>query len=135
MFSAAPPGGGHVVAGCVWGGCANRNILTGQVEFINKTDSSKKQKGVISLANHKSAIKRARQSEDRRLRNRMTKTQVKNVVKSVRLAADEKSPETAATLKQAQSIIDKAAKKGTLHKRTAARKISRLSKLVKAQGS
>lgn len=87
------------------------------------------------MANHKSAIKRARQSEDRRLRNRMTKTQVKNVVKNVRLAADEKSPETAATLKHAQSIIDKAAKKGTLHKRTAARKISRLSKLVKAQGS
>jgi hypothetical protein len=42
MFSAAPPGEGHVVAGCVWGGCANRNILTGQVEFINKIDSSKK---------------------------------------------------------------------------------------------
>ena len=87
------------------------------------------------MANHKSAIKRARQNEDRRLRNRMTKTQVKNVVKSVRLAADEKSPETAATLKHAQSIIDKAAKKGTLHKRTAARKISRLSKLVQAKGS
>jgi len=98
-------------------------------------DSTKKQKGVISLANHKSAIKRARQNEDRRLRNRITKTQVKNVVKSVRLAADEKSPETAATLKHAQSIIDKASKKGTLHKRTASRKISRLSKLVKAQGS
>jgi small subunit ribosomal protein S20 len=87
------------------------------------------------LANHKSAIKRARQNEDRRLRNRMTKTQVKNVVKSVRQAADEKSPEAAATLKHAQSLIDKAAKKGTLHKRTAARKISRLSRLVNAQGS
>jgi len=87
------------------------------------------------LANHKSAIKRARQSEDRRLRNRMTKTQVKNIVKSVRLAVDEKSPEAAATLKHAQSMIDKATKKGTLHKRTAARKISRLSNLVNAQGS
>jgi small subunit ribosomal protein S20 len=92
-------------------------------------------KGVISLANHKSAIKRARQNEDRRLRNRMTKTQVKNVVKSVRLAVDEKLPEAAAALKHAQSIIDKAAKKGTLHKRTAARKISRLTDLVNAQGS
>jgi len=87
------------------------------------------------LANHKSAIKRARQNEDRRLRNRMTKTQVKNLVKSVRLAADEKSPETAATLKHAQSIIDKAAKKGTFYKRIVVRKISRLSKLVNAQGS
>jgi len=87
------------------------------------------------LANHKSAIKRARQNEDRRQRNRVTKTQVKNVVKSVRLAADEKSPEAAAALKHAQSLIDKAAKKGTLHKRTAARKISRLSNRVNTPGS
>jgi hypothetical protein len=41
MFSAASPGGGHVVAGGVWGGRANRNILTSQVEFINKKSSLK----------------------------------------------------------------------------------------------
>ena len=79
------------------------------------------------MANHKSALKRARQSEDRRLRNKAVKTRVKNVTKDV-LAA---TAETAADdLKAAQSAIDKAAKKGVIHGRTAARKISRLTKIA-----
>lgn len=83
------------------------------------------------MANHKSAIKRARQNEIRRLRNKSTKTKVKNIVKDVRLSAGEKSKEAALDkLNTAKSIIDKAAKKGVLHQRTASRKISRLSKLV-----
>ncbi|GBC59920.1 30S ribosomal protein S20 [Desulfonema ishimotonii] len=83
------------------------------------------------MANHKSALKRARQSLIRRDRNRAVKTRVKNVVKSVRLAVEEGAGDTAATeLILATSLIDKAAKKGVLHKKTAARKISRLSKLV-----
>ena len=81
------------------------------------------------MANHKSALKRARQNEKRRLRNKSVKTRVKNIVKSVRLAVDEKSKEEALQeLNNAKSIIDKAAKKGVIHKKTAARKISRLSK-------
>lgn len=85
------------------------------------------------MANHKSAIKRARQNEKRRLRNKSVKTRVKNIVKNVRLAVDEKSKEEALKeLNNAKSAIDKAAKKGVLHKRTAARKISRLSKHVNA---
>ncbi len=83
------------------------------------------------MANHKSALKRARQNEIRRMRNKSVKTRVKNIVKDVRLAVSENSSETA--LKQldiAKSIIDKAAKKGVLHGNTASRKISRLSKLV-----
>jgi small subunit ribosomal protein S20 len=83
------------------------------------------------LANHKSAIKRARQNEKRRLRNKSVKTRVKNIVKNVRLAVNEKSKEEALKeLNTAQSTIDKAAKKGVIHKRTASRKISRLSKQV-----
>ncbi len=82
------------------------------------------------MANHKSALKRARQNTIRRMRNKAVRTRVKSIVKDVRAAA-QTSPETAAqTLDQAKSIIAKAAKKGTLHKRTAARKISRLAKLV-----
>jgi small subunit ribosomal protein S20 len=83
------------------------------------------------LAYHKSALKRARQNEDRRLRNKSVKTIVKNIVKEVRLAASETSKE--AQLKKldtAKSKIDKAAKKGVIHKKTASRKISRLSKLI-----
>ena len=83
------------------------------------------------MADHKSALKRARQNEQRRIRNKTTKTKVKNIVKDVRLAAGKESNETVLNkLNQAQSIIDKAAKKGTIHKRTASRKISRLAGLV-----
>jgi small subunit ribosomal protein S20 len=84
------------------------------------------------LANHKSALKRARQNEIRRMRNKSLKTQAKNVTKSVRQAVDEKSIETARSeLSSAKSVIAKAAKKGVIHKNTAARKISRLYRLVK----
>jgi small subunit ribosomal protein S20 len=83
------------------------------------------------LANHKSAEKRARQNEKRRIRNKSVRTGIKHVTKRVRLAADGSSKDTAAIdLKSAQSVIDKATKKGIIHKRTAARKISRLTKLV-----
>ena len=83
------------------------------------------------MADHKSALKRARQNEQRRIRNKTTRTKVKNIVKDVRLAAGKESNETVLNkLNQAQSIIDKAAKKGTIHKRTASRKISRLAGLV-----
>ncbi len=83
------------------------------------------------MADHKSALKRARQNEQRRIRNKTTKTKVKNIVKDVRLAVGKESNETVLNkLNQAQSIIDKAAKKGTIHKRTASRKISRLAGLV-----
>ena len=83
------------------------------------------------MANHKSALKRARQNEQRCLRNKMTKTKVKNIVKDVRLAGGKESNETVLNkLNQAQSIIDKAAKKGVIHKKTASRKISRLAGLV-----
>ncbi len=83
------------------------------------------------MANHKSAIKRAKQNEIRRIRNKATRTRMKNIIKDVRAAASGESPDNAVTaLNSAKSIIDNAAKKGVLHKGTAARKISRLSKLV-----
>jgi small subunit ribosomal protein S20 len=83
------------------------------------------------LANHASALKRARQNEDRKLRNRITKTQVKHLVKTVRQDVAAKSTEAVQSkLNVAKSLIDKAAKKGAIHRKTAARKISRLAKLV-----
>lgn len=85
------------------------------------------------MAIHKSVLKRARQNEQRRMRNKVTKTKVKNIVKDVRLAAGKKSNETVLNkLNQAQSIIDKAARKGVIHKKTASRKISRLAALAKS---
>jgi small subunit ribosomal protein S20 len=83
------------------------------------------------LANHKSAIKRANQNEKRRMRNKSTKTKVKNIVKGLRQTVGENSNEAAlAQLNIAKSTIDNAAKKGVIHRKTASRKISRLSKLV-----
>ncbi len=83
------------------------------------------------MANHKSALKRARQNEIRRMRNKSYRTRINNVTKQVRLAEGESSGETIATqLNIAKSVIDIAAKKGVIHKNTAARKISRLSKFA-----
>ena len=85
------------------------------------------------MANHKSALKRAGQNERRRLRNKAVQTRVKNVVKDVRLAVSKESGNALDPLKAAQSAIDKAAKKGVLHKKTASRKISRLTRQASAQ--
>lgn len=83
------------------------------------------------MANHKSALKRVRQSAIRRERNRIVKTRIKNAVKQVRSSVSENVAESVAgQLNQAKSVIAKAAKKGVIHKKTAARKISRLAKLV-----
>lgn len=84
------------------------------------------------MANHKSAEKRARQALKRNSRNRIMKTKVKNAVKKV-LDVDGSTENPALVLNAAQSVIDKAAKKGTLHKRTAARKISKLTKTFNAK--
>ncbi len=83
------------------------------------------------MANHKSALKRARQNEIRRKRNKAVKTRVKSIVKDIRLSVSENSKEAALEkLEMAKTNIDRAAQKGVLHKKTASRKISRLSKLV-----
>ena len=83
------------------------------------------------MANHKSAAKRALQSEKKRLRNKSIKTKIHNATKSVKLAIKEKSgTEVALILNKAKSVIAKASKKGVIHKKTASRKISRLTKLI-----
>jgi small subunit ribosomal protein S20 len=117
------------------------------------------------LANHKSALKRNRQSEKRRALNRINKTKAGNAVKKVRLAlleyiglppeaktasSEQSGPDAAAqegaakartgddVLKEAEDLLRgamrtlfKGASKGSLHKRTAARRISRLSKYMR----
>jgi len=84
------------------------------------------------LANHASALKRVRQSQKRRMRNKMRKTRIKNLIKAVEAAIREKAVDKAQeNLKRAQSYIDKIGRKrGTLHRKNASRKVSRLSKKV-----
>jgi small subunit ribosomal protein S20 len=85
----------------------------------------------LILANHKSALKRHRQSLKARERNKAVRTRVKNVTKAVRIAVEQKDPENASrALVSASSVIDKAAQKNVIHWRAAARKLSRLSKAV-----
>lgn len=85
------------------------------------------------MANHKSALKRARQNEDRRLRNKAVKTKIKHVTKNVRNALNADDPEVVvSSLNAAKSTIAKGAKSGVIHKRAAARKISRLEKSAKS---
>ena len=86
------------------------------------------------MANHKSALKRARQSEVKRLRNRSYKTKIKNAVKAVRIASIE-TPETAKEkLIATMSILHKSVSKGVIHKKQAARRISRLALLLNKSG-
>jgi small subunit ribosomal protein S20 len=80
------------------------------------------------LANHKSALKRNKQSLVRRERNRQAKASLRTIVKSFNTAVA-KDPEAAKELlASAVPAIAKAASKGIIHKNAASRKISRLSK-------
>ena len=83
------------------------------------------------MANHKSAIKRIRQTITRNARNTAHRTQVKNATKRVLSAVENKDKQEAENqLKLATKAISKVASKGVLHKRAASRKISGLSKRV-----
>lgn len=83
------------------------------------------------MANHKSAVKRNRQSLKRRARNLNVREGVKNAVKKARSAIAAKDPSQAAdAVKAATRTLSKAASKGVLHPRTASRRVSRLAKAV-----
>jgi small subunit ribosomal protein S20 len=83
------------------------------------------------LANHKSALKRNRQSLIRRDRNRANRTKVKSAVKKIDAAIEVESVEQAQeALVAAVPIIERAAVKGAFHKKTASRKVSRLTQRV-----
>ncbi len=79
------------------------------------------------MANTKSAIKRIKQNEKRRLRNRVFKGRARTYIKNARVAIDEGNLEDARTATQkAIRALDKAAEKGVLHKNNVARRKSRL---------
>ena len=85
------------------------------------------------MANHKSSIKRIRQTLVRTERNRFYRTRLKNIVKDVNTAVEAGNKEEAqAAFKIANQQIHKFVSKGVLKKETAARKVSRLHKSVNA---
>lgn len=88
------------------------------------------------MPNIKSAIKRMKQSEARRQRNRQVKSQLKTAVKKFFTSLEGgEAQEAQDNCRQASRLIDKAASKGVLHKRTAARKKSRLARKLQRDAS
>jgi len=85
------------------------------------------------MANHKSSIKRIRQTLVRTERNRFYRTRLKNIVKIVRSAIEAgNKDEATVALQTANKQIHKFVSKGVLKKETAARKVSRLHRAVNA---
>ncbi len=85
------------------------------------------------MANHKDAEKRARQSEERRIRNRSWRTRLRNQVKKIRDAIASKDVATAqALLPETVSVLQRGVSKGVLHPRNAARRVSRIAQALQA---
>ncbi len=84
------------------------------------------------MANIRSQIKRNRQNERRRLRNKAVRSELRTRTKSAVSAADSGAEDSAEALRLAVKRIDKAAAKGVIHKNQAANRKSRLMKRVAA---
>ena len=85
------------------------------------------------MANHKSALKRVRQSEQRRIRNRATMSEMRTAIKKYRQFLDESQAEEAEkALPGIYAVIDRTWRKGVIHANTAARYKSRLARALKS---
>ncbi len=80
------------------------------------------------MANHKSAKKRIRTSEKRRVMNKTASSKIKSSVKKV--LETEKMEEAEKHYKEAVALLDKSATRGRIHRNTAARKKSQLTKYL-----
>ncbi len=80
------------------------------------------------MANHKSALKRIRSNEAKRLRNRYQAKTTRTFIKRLRGTSDKE--EASELLKKVSSMLDKLAKKNVIHKNKAANNKSKLTKLV-----
>jgi small subunit ribosomal protein S20 len=89
------------------------------------------------MANHKSALKRIRTSERRRLRNRLVITSTRTAIKKARVASAPKGDADTAKAAVVAAIraLDKAGSKGILHKNNIARRKSRLMKRLNAMNA
>ncbi len=85
------------------------------------------------MANHASALKRMRQSENLRIRNHSYKSRVKTAIKKYLAAVDAKADDAHGLLNEATSLLQKGVSKGIYHRNTASRTISRLSKKSAAE--
>jgi small subunit ribosomal protein S20 len=89
----------------------------------------------LAVANIKSQIKRNRQNERRRVRNKAVRTRLKTEARVVQEAAASGDADGAAErLRTTSKLIDKAASRGAIHPRTAARRKSRLARAAQRSG-
>ena len=89
---------------------------------------------MITLPQRRSGIKELRKTKKNRLHNLDIKTDLKKTIKSYKAVLSTDSKKEAETkLKEAHKKIDKAAKRNLMHKKTAARKKSQLSKALSAK--
>jgi len=87
------------------------------------------------VANHASALKRARRNAKVRLNNRIQKSAMRTQIKKVLAAVEAGDKDAAAAeLRKATSLIARAGRKRLIHPRQAARRVSRLNAKVKAIG-
>ncbi len=86
------------------------------------------------MANIKSQIKRNRQNEARRVRNKAVRSELKTRVKTAVAAAEAGSDTAVDALRAAMKRIDKAAAKGVIHRNQAANRKSRLARRIAALG-
>jgi small subunit ribosomal protein S20 len=89
----------------------------------------RRQEGDHQVANTKSAMKRIRQNEKRRLRNRAVRSKVRTALKTARAAQGDGQREA---VLDAIRTLDKAVTKGVIHRNTAARKKSALARRLVA---
>jgi small subunit ribosomal protein S20 len=83
------------------------------------------------MANHKSAAKKARRDAEARLRNRSNRSALKTAVKKfLAMVAEGNKTEAAKLLPLTQGLVDKACRKGVMHKNAADRTKSRLATKV-----
>lgn len=84
------------------------------------------------MANHKDALKRIRQNTKRRARNRHYRSMMRNQVKKLNAIIETGDQEAAqAQLSNAVGMIQRVSSKGIIHRRQAARRVSRLTHAVK----
>jgi small subunit ribosomal protein S20 len=84
------------------------------------------------MANHKSALKRIRSNEAKRLRNRYQAKTTRTFIKRLKNSTDKSEAEV--LFKDVSAMIDKLAKKNIIHKNNASNKKSKLAKFVNTLG-
>ncbi len=100
---------------------------------VDRTQDRAGEKSSVSMANHVSSLKRARQTITKTADNRANKTKLRGTLRTLREAiADGNKKTIAATYSATVSVLDKSVQKGVIHKNTASRYKARLNARVKA---